>query len=173
MALVLLVPSACRGEAPGRRDILDGAPRRPSDEGVATTLTFRGITLDGSRSYSISPDLIAFSTYTLQLEPLLAARGQYVQVGVKGRTVMWMARLGGVVRTSRGRRAFYDGVLTRYERDRAVFRDGTVLRLGARVPRIEVGVLVEAEIDVGTHRVEALTVRGSPPPASLSPSTGR
>jgi hypothetical protein len=60
------------------------------------------------------------------------------------------------VRTGAPPVVYYNGVLVRRDGPRAIFRDGTVLRLAAGVtPPVEQG-LVRAEIDPALHTVRAV-----------------
>ena len=152
------VSPGCSADGP-RRDILDGKSRVPDDEGIATELTFRTITLDGTRTYDVSEDLIAFDTYNLQLEPLLRRRGQYVHIGLDGDAMEWMAGISGVVRAGDLLLASYSGVITQVEAGRIHFRDGTVLQLGADVEPPAPGTFVEVDIDAARHEAVALTPR--------------
>lgn len=154
VGLVTLV--ACSGGDDDRL-VLDGSPRVPDAEGVVEEISFERITLDGDRSYGVSDNLASFSTYDLGPVPMLHRKGQYVQVGLDGGEVEWMAGIGVVVRAPEVEPVvFYNGHLLRTGDGRAVFRDGTVLRLaqGVRSPVTE--GLVRAEIDPATHRVRAL-----------------
>ena len=154
--LVALALVACREGA--QRLVLDGRPRYPDVEGVVEQISFEGITLDGGRSYEVRNDLQSFSTYDLGAVPMLHRLGQYVQLGLDGKKVAWMAGIGVVVRGAGPPVVYYNGVLVRLDGDRAIFRDGTVLRLagGVRSP-VERG-LVRAEIDPAVHRVRALVL---------------
>lgn len=166
LAAVLALSGCSGGGEP--RDILDGKPRVPDDEGVATSLSFDKIVLDGERTYSVSPDLIAFSTYTLELEPMLRRRGQYVQIGLDGDTMVWMAGVGAVLPVDGSLRAYYTGVLERIAGGRAQFRDGTVLAVDGDVETPELPRLVQIEIDVEKHAVVAVLAASGPATTSTS-----
>src|SRR5207244_1049700 len=75
-------------------------PRLPDAEGVVERISFQRITLDGGRSYGVRKDLQSFSTYDLAAVPMLHRLGQYVQLGLTGKKVAWMAGIGVVVRRS-------------------------------------------------------------------------
>jgi nucleoid-associated protein YgaU len=150
----VLTVSACGGGGGGGDIKLDGSPRVPDDEGVATEVTRERITLDGDRTYDVSDRLRSFSTYTLKLEPMLNRKGQYVQVGLDGDTVVWMAGVAAVVQTAQGPSVFYVGDLEEIDDGRAVFADGTVLRTAEGVSA-EPG-RVQARIDVPKRRVTEL-----------------
>jgi hypothetical protein len=146
------------GEGDDDRLVLDGRPRVPDAEGVVEKISFEQITLDGGRSYEVQKDLQSFSTYTLEAVPMLHRLGQYVQLGLGGKQVTWMAGIGVVVRSSTLPVVYYNGVLVRREGRRAIFRDGTVLQLAPGVqPPIDQG-LVRAELDPVLHTVRALVL---------------
>ena len=152
VALVLL--AACGGGDDGDELRLDGSPRFPDDEGVATALTRESITLDGKRTYDVSDRLRSFSTYTLEIEPMLNRKGQYVQIGLDGKSMVWMAGLAAPVTTAEGTNVFYVGDLKRIDDEQAIFEDGTVLKLAKGV-RADAG-RVQARIDVRRRRVAEL-----------------
>jgi hypothetical protein len=52
---------------------------------------------------------------------------------------------------------YYTGVFRRVEEGRAVFRDGSTLRVGNGVALPHAGAMVRAEIDPGRHVVRAFT----------------
>jgi hypothetical protein len=154
LALAVAALAGCsRGD--GDRLVLDGRPRHPDAEGVVSGVTLERITLDGNRSWPLRNDLQSFSTYDLAATPVLHRQGHYVQVGLQGKEVAWVAGIGVVVTAGRPV-VFYNGHLRRIEEGRAIFRDGTVLRLakGVRSP-VDEGP-VRAEIDPAAHRVRAL-----------------
>jgi hypothetical protein len=140
--------SACSGGDGGASEIkLDGSPRFPDDEGVATVATRDEIVLDGERRYEVSEGLKSFSTQTLQTVALVQREGQYVQVGLDGKTVVWIAGIADVVPT-KPPRVHYIGEVTEVRDGRAIFRDGTVLRLGQNVKITEgpATVLIDPKI---------------------------
>ena len=138
--------------------MLDGRPRVPDVEGVVEQISFERVTLDGGRAYGVRNDLQSFSTYDLAAVPMLHRLGQYVQLGLDGRKVAWMAGVGVVVRGSAPPVVYYNGVLLRREGDRAIFRDGTVLQLAAGVSSPVDHGLVRAELDPALHTVRALVL---------------
>ena len=140
------------------RLVLDGRPRPPDAEGVVEKISFDSVTLDGGRTFQVRKDLQSFSTYDLAAVPMLQRLGQYVQLGLDGKKVTWMAMIGEVVRGAAAPVAYYNGVLVRLDGDRAIFRDGTVLQLGDGVTSpVETG-FVRAELDPSVHRVRALVL---------------
>ena len=138
------------------RLVLDGRPRVPDAEGVVEKISFEQITLDGGRSYGVRKDLQSFSTYDLAAVPMLQRLGQYVQLGLDGKRVAWMAMIGEVVRAAAPPVVYYNGVLVRLDGDRAVFRDGTVLQLADGVTSPVDHGLVRAELDPALHRVRSI-----------------
>jgi hypothetical protein len=138
--------------------VLDGRARIPHVEGVVEQISFDRITLDGDRSFGVRKDLQSFSTYDLAAVPMLHRLGQYVQLGLNGKKVAWMAGIGVVVRGSAPPVVYYNGFLLRREGGRAVFRDGTVLQLAAGVTSPVNSGLVRAEIDPVLHMVRALVL---------------
>jgi hypothetical protein len=152
-----LVLAGC-AKSSSHRLVLDGRPRYADVEGVVDQISFEQITLDGGRTYGVQQDLQSFSTYDLAAVPMLHRRGQYVQLGLNGKKVAWLAGIGVVVRGAGPPVVYYNGTLLRRDGDRAVFRDGTVLRLAAGVtPPVEQG-LVRAELDPVLHTVRALVL---------------
>jgi len=152
----LILTGCSKGD--GHRLVLDGRPRIPDAEGVVEQISFERITLDGDRSYGVRKDLQSFSTYDLAAVPMLHRLGQYVQLGLDGKKVAWMAGIGVVVRSGAPPVVYYNGVLVRRDGRRVVFRDGTVLQLGAGVTLPVDHGLVRAEIDPALHTVRALVL---------------
>lgn len=159
-ALVGLLLAACSSDDSGAIK-LDGSPRVPDDQGVATSAGRDKIVLDEKRTYKVSPSLQSFSTFTTETRPLATWVGQYVHIGLKGDTVTWIAGIAGVVPT-KPPRVHYPGRLKEIDGDKAVFEDGTVLTLAPKV-KPPVGQLT-ALIDPKTHKVvEVRTVAARSP----------
>ena len=158
LAVGALAFSACGSSAPKLR--LDGSPRVPNDEGIATLVTRTRIQLDGKRSYAVDKSFVSFSTYDGELEPMVNRRGQYVQLGVHDHKAVWMAGVAAVVPVPEPA-VYYVGRLKRVEGDRLEFWDGTVLtrRHGLATPRPvrRAGARLQVRIDPKTHRVVELT----------------
>jgi hypothetical protein len=153
-----LLLAGCARSSDRHGVVLDGRPRHPDAEGVVEKISFEQITLDGGRSYGVRKDLQSFSTYDLAAVPMLQRLGQYVQLGLDGKKVAWMAMIGGVVPGAAGPVVYYNGVLVKLQGDRAIFRDGTVLQLADGVTSpVETG-LVRAELDPALHRVRSLVL---------------
>ena len=127
-ALVLVLAAACTKAVPAPDIVLDGRPHVPSDQGILSALTERTLSLDGARHYALSSKAVAFAAASLQHVPLGGRTGQYVQVGVKQRAVVWIATFSAVVQL-RGRppEAFHIATLKRVDgQRRAIFADVTV-----------------------------------------------
>jgi len=152
-----LLLSGC-AKSDSHRLVLDGRPRPPDAEGVVEKISFESVTLDGGRTFQVRKDLQSFSTYDLAAVPMLQRLGQYVQLGLDGKRVAWMAMIGGVVRGGAAPVVYYNGVLVRIDGDRATFRDGTVLQLADGVTSPVESGFVRAELDPAVHRVRALVL---------------
>lgn len=158
-AAALALTAAC---GPGGRAATGApsrSPRTADVEGVVTSVDFKHVSVDGV-SYAVSPRLRSFAAGTLQTVPLLWRKGQYVQVGLSGRTASWIAGLGAVVSSPRhDPTVYFTEVLMRIDGGRAVFADGTTLRLDGAVLRpAHLPSRVRAEIDPRLHRVKVLGV---------------
>lgn len=144
VVLVAVLSGACnRGSADPLT--LDGRPRVPDVEGVVAEVSFTELTMESGDTYEIRRGLRCFSTYTLEPLPLLEREGQYVQLGLDGSRVEWLASIGGVVGTD-DPAVYYTGHLVEVEGGRAVFRDGTTFALADGVSAPEPG-FVQVSID--------------------------
>jgi hypothetical protein len=152
---VAVVVGGCGHCTPTAGIRLDRSPRFPTDQGVVTEVSVKRITLDGRRRYSVSPRLLSFSTYDLSTVPLLQRRGQYVEIGAKGRTMVWIAAIAAIV-PGPPRAVYYTGTLVRVEGRRAIFSDGTVFELSPEVVAPTGGGFVIVQLDTETHRVVQL-----------------
>lgn len=139
VALVIMAAvSACGGDDE-RSFALDGSPRHPDDQGVASSVSLQEITLDGERTYPLSRSLRSFSTYTLKLEPVLGREGHYVQVGLDDGEVVWLAGIAAVVKPDSGEgepSVYYTGTLVERDGQLLIFEDGTVLRAVDGLPEL-------------------------------------
>jgi len=142
---VVCLVAACSGGG-GDTIKLDGSPRVPDVEGVVRRVDLRSVELADGRRFTVERDLQLFSTYSLESLPLLGREGQYVQMGVDGKKVRWMASVGAIVRGSPPS-VFYTGHLLRMEDERLIFRDGTTFRTVRRYPDALVGSFVIVDID--------------------------
>jgi hypothetical protein len=156
-----LVVGACGGGSPGRATEhvpLDGSPRRPDAEGVVTNVAsdFSTLELDGHR-YTVAKDLQCFATQDGSTLPLLQRVGSYVQVGLQGSTVVWLANIANVVRRAgRPDVVYYSGTVFHVAVGTMIFRDGTVLRVAPSLhlpPPPPKGALVTVTIDPERHVV--------------------
>ena len=124
-AVLALGAAACGGGDDEPAIALDGSPRVPDAEGIVIEVSDDKIVLDGDREFEVADDLMAFSTYTLEAIPLAQRQDQYVQVGLDGDTVEWLALIGEPLED----RVYYTGELEEIDGDQLVFADGTVLSL--------------------------------------------
>lgn len=155
VALTLAVAACSRDAQPPV--VLDGSPRVPDDEGVATALSHDEITLDDERTYRVSPALRSFSALTLEIEPMLLREGQYVQIGVRQGEMVWMGGVSAVTRDMSPPSAFFTGLLDRVDDGRLVFANGTVFRLKRDVQVPDDAGHVAVQIDVEAHQVVRVT----------------
>ncbi|MEA3075491.1 MAG: hypothetical protein QOF60_399 [Actinomycetota bacterium] len=138
---------------------LDGSPRVPTDAGIATVATAARIEIDGKRTYRVSRQLLCFSTVTLEPVPLVQREGQYVHVGVRDGTVVWVASIGAVLRAEGAPPVvYYRGTLRTLVGHTATFKDGTVLRLAPEIPKLDPDSRLLAEIDPTADLVRRVTV---------------
>lgn len=151
-ALLLVGASACStGSDDGASVLLDGSPRHPDAEGVATVARAEVIEVAGTR-YEVSPDLVVFSTHDLSLSPLVRWEGSYVQVGLDGDRVVWLAGVAGIITGDRPV-AEFSGQVRGVEGDEVILEGGTVVRLGPDVAAPEVGTHVLVQLDPIAGRV--------------------
>jgi hypothetical protein len=156
LALVLVLAACSKGDNVSAVR-LDGTPRLPNDEGIATTITRTRIVLDGTRSYGIDKRFVSFSTYTGELVPMVSRQGQYVQLGLAKKKATWLAGIAAVIPAATPT-VFYIGTLRRVDAKthRIEFKDGTVLRLAAGVTAPKGAARLRARIDAGRHQVVEL-----------------
>ena len=147
VALAAAVFSAgCRADGGSEQVRLDGSPRVPDEEGVVVEVSRDRLTLAGGDTYEIGEELQSFSSQTMAAVPVLQRKGQYVHIGVDGDRLVWIAAIGSVVPGAEPV-VYYTGTLEGVEDGRAIFEDGTVLRVAPGVePAIRQGPAV-AEID--------------------------
>ena len=62
-----------------------------------TAVTVKKLTLDGKRTFDVDPKLRCFDSGNLKSVPLLQRKGTYVQAGVAGHKVSWIAGYSAVV----------------------------------------------------------------------------
>jgi hypothetical protein len=159
-AAVLALSSAvvaCGGGAQAPEIVLDGSPRRANAEGVVTDVTFERMTLDGTRTFDVDPKLRCFDSGNLKSVPLLQRKGTYVQAGVAGHKVSWIAGYSAVVELpAKPKLAFHIGTVKSASAGEVVFKDGSVLKLAPGVAALPAGTSARAEIDVEHHQVSVL-----------------
>lgn len=138
---------------------LDGTARVPNDEGVVTAMAddLSTFTLDQTRTYKTDPAMQSFSTLDGSTQPLRRRLNQYVQIGARGDTALWVAGIAAVVAPDgQAAVAYYTGVPAQINGAQVSFTDGTVLTLGAGVSPPVLGARVLATIDVAGHKVATL-----------------
>lgn len=109
--------------------VLDGSPRVPDVEGVVESVSAKRVRLDGKRSYPVSHDVVAFSTYNRRAVALAGTKGKYVHIGLRHGEVVWVGQIGVVQLNNDSRTVLYQGNLVSVSGRRLNFVDGTVLRL--------------------------------------------
>lgn len=120
-------------------------------------VTRQRLELADGQAYSIGDELQSFSTQTMQAVPVLQRKGQYVQIGIDGDRLVWLAAIGSIV-PGDDPVVLYTGELESIDGSRAIFADGTVLRLGGGVEApVESGFVI-AEIDPQKGVVRALRI---------------
>lgn len=141
--------------------ILDKGPRVPSDEGVVTAVTFESITLEGARTYEISKGVESFTTNEHTVTPLVHWLDRYVHVGVnKAKVALWVAGIGVVPKGGSDSRVVYSGVFNKLDANgRAVFADGTVLKLGPGVTPPEPDKQVLVYLDPLAKQIVQMSAR--------------
>ncbi|MGH7858205.1 MAG: hypothetical protein ACREQY_12850 [Candidatus Binatia bacterium] len=164
LCLLALVSAACSGE----QTVFEGGPRFPDDEGVVTSISLERMQIEGDRNYVIGRDVESFKTRSHEPASLLSLKDKYVQVGLDGDEVGWIALVGIVVGDD-SPTVLYTGVFDGVDgrTDRAVFADGTTLALADDIDVPEEGQEVAAAIDARSHTVTSLqvaTLRTTPTP---------
>jgi hypothetical protein len=163
LLVVVLLGGACGGgssksAATTRYVALDGSARHPDAQGVVTKVArdFSTLDLDGHR-YAVAKDLQSFATQDGSTLPLLQRVGSYVQVGLQGSKVVWLANIANVVRRAgQPDVVYYSGTVIRVSGATMVFRDGTVLPVASSLrlpPPPKRGALVTVTIDPKQHEV--------------------
>ena len=165
LSWTFLIACACSASP---TSVLEQGPRFPDDEGVVTNITLERMQFDGERAYAIGANVESFGTQSHEPTRLLALEGKYVQVGLDGEEIAWVASIGIVVQTPTAA-VLYTGVFERLDADtnRAVFADGTTLLLGGDVEAPQAGAEIVASIDAVAHEVvslEAASSRSAPSP---------
>lgn len=161
VAAIGLVAAGCSREPATQspESVFGKGPRFPSDEGVVTEIDFERVVLEGPRGYKISPEVQSFSTYNGKVIPLVHHKGRYIQLRLDNerRLVIWISVIGQVIPQPAGPRVTYVGVFEKVDdKRRAVFKDGTVLKLGDEVTAPEAGQRVGVRIDSARREVVTL-----------------
>lgn len=164
LALAMLTGFTACGDgpeeaAPTTHVALDGSPRVPDAEGILIDVDLEGsqLTLEGERTFTFDRTLQSFSTLDGSTQPVRTWVGSYVQVGVEGTTVEWLAGIADVVRVEgEPPVVYYIGDPVDSGGGAVTFADGTVLRLGDGVAAPGQGGSVVVSIDPTTQRVIAI-----------------
>jgi hypothetical protein len=157
LGLVAALFVGCGDGGDDGRVALDGTPRYPDAQGVVKSVSRERIALENGREWELVDKPQSFSTYTLAQVSLLARKGQYVQVGLDGDHVAWVASIGAVTRVDPPV-VYYNGELERIDDRDAIFEDGTVLRLADGVESPVPKGPVRAEIDPARGVVRRLAL---------------
>lgn len=154
VAALASVGACSRGGAGGAPLALDGSPRVPDAEGIASIARADLIEVAG-KQYEVSPDLVAFSTHDLSLTPLVRWQGSYVQIGLRGDTVVWLAGVAGILGGDRPV-AQFSGRVKAVDGAQVVLDGGTVVTLAKGVRPYPPGSFVIVRLDPITGRVREL-----------------
>ncbi|HVE75383.1 MAG TPA: hypothetical protein VND22_01305 [Actinomycetota bacterium] len=159
MALALIASLPACAAAVGPKSALEIGARVPSDQGIVTQGDFRRIELDGERSLPVSEDVESFTTRGHEVVPPGRWKSRYVHVGIKDKQVVWVAVIG-VVPQGDAPVVIYSGVFDRLDsKKRAVFEDGTVIKLADGVSAPPKGKETVVFIDPAKHVATAVTVQ--------------
>lgn len=134
---------------------LDGSPRVPNVEGVVEKVTREVVVLDGDRTYELDPSLQSFSTYNLASASVFDRLGQYVHLGVDGDRAYWMAGIGTVT-AGESASVYYVGVFEKEVDGRAVFEDGTTLKLSKGADMPKAGTRVRVLVSVSQRSIVSI-----------------
>lgn len=138
--------------------------RFPDDIGVVTDITNERVQLDGKRRYPINSLVKSFSTYSTDIVvPLVHRKGQYVHLGLnEDKEVIWISGIGLVVEGDPSV-VNYTGYLVRVDkRRRAVFYDGTVLKVAKGVEVPAKSTRIACKIDPESNEVTSMRDLSSP-----------
>lgn len=139
---------------PESSSILDQSSRTAQDEGEVTEVTLERIILDNDRSYEISPKVESFLASSKKIAPILSTDNRYVQLGLdSSKVVVWISTVGVIARTEPPA-ALYSGVFIKKDSSgRAVFKDGTVLKVASGVDFPRANKKVAVKIDPARHEI--------------------
>lgn len=151
VALLVTVGAGCTAkvpeESPPKQSIILKDFRIPDDEGVVTSIDRRSIEIDGARRYAIDPAVESFTASGRKVTPIVHWKNRYVQVGIRAKRAIWIAGIGVVANTDPPL-VFYGAEFVRLDKEsRAVFDDGTVLKIRSGVEPPAERRKVSAEID--------------------------
>ena len=147
LALAIVVVLAGCGGGSSRSQVEPAATRIPDVEGIVSAASTDRIVIDDV-AYDLAPDASSVSTYTF--DPVPVRVGTFVHAGVRDHLVRWVATIGIVSRTTPPR-VHYTGRLLRTANGRAIFDDGTALRVPPDL-HLSKGFLV-VELDPATGEI--------------------
>jgi hypothetical protein len=155
--LLLLAALVAAGCSPGEAEsILEQGPRFPDAEGVVTDINFESVRLDDKSSFPINNEIESFNSRTHKIKALLSWKGWYVHLGLnRERQAVWISGLA-VTPEADPSSALYAGAFEKVDKGRAIFADGTVLRLASGVKTPTKGTKTSVTIDTKAHRVSKL-----------------
>ena len=170
-AVVVLALAGCSDDGGGDTAVdrfvtLDGSPRHSDDAGVLTAIDseFATLTLDGEHTYEIHPEVQSFSSIDGTTVAISGRLGQYVQVGLDGDVVEWIALVGSVLRLDgQPETVRYPGVVVATEDGGAtlVLREGTVLAADPPFTALDADpVAAVLTIDVASDTVVDVAITG-------------
>ena len=144
--MMALVAVGCAKE-PG--SILGEGPRFPDVEGAVQQVTLQSITI-GGKAYPLDEGLESFTSRGHDVAPVLGWKDKYIHLGLDEDTkkVVWIAGIGVIAKTSDPPTAIYVGIFESMSEGRAVFRDGTTLKLAPEVAAPVKGRETVVTIDV-------------------------
>lgn len=138
--------AACASKEPA--SILEQDVRVPDDEGVVTEVTLDRLVLDNDRIYEVSKEVESFLASSRKPAALASTDHRYVQIGLSSnKRVVWISTVGVVAKTDPPMALYSGHFLRRDSEGRAVFKDGTVLKVrsGVGLPKTSKQVAVRVD----------------------------
>lgn len=158
VVLLLLSFASCREEERPQAGSYRVGPRIPDAEGVVTDVNNEKIEINGKNTYEISQEVESFRALeTHEVTPLAHLQGRYVHLGIKDDLVVWITGIGLVI-PGPPKEVFFPGRFLKMVAGRALFRDGTTLKLAPGVTIPKRGDQVDATIDPTKDLVVELRV---------------
>ena len=143
---------SCSSKEP--TSILEQDVRVPDDEGVVTEVTLDRLVLDNDRIYEVSKSVESFLASSRKPAALASTDQRYVQIGLSGsKRVVWISTVGVVAKTDPPMALYSGHFLRRDSEGRAVFKDGTVLKVRSGVGVPGASKKVAVRIDPSAHEI--------------------